>query len=340
MTPLQKPYGIPISDVKLHKEITQLTSTCEKTAVETAAVYTQWHSQNIRCIAIAISHRSHADTLLLKGFAALLRPLYGAQSTTEEQERLLCFIHRVPRCAQALRKAASTVPVQPLASQVAATVASNSYASVESTETAKAMSSQPAGILCSHLDGKGPCVDDQWTGVRDDCPMPGKFGQEGESNGPCEADGSVDGKVGVPKAFAHMLQTKEEPKSPAVAMASEPTTREWTEAEWRGGGWWQDGGWSAADGSWPHDGEEAADDGIWAADGEEAADHGVWAADGDGWWTTAAAWWDPEMEKKRFPPLVPLEWTGTGMVPSKKAATVSNGPETMGVGASAVVAYT
>ena len=222
----------------------------------------------------------------------------------------------------------------------AATVASNSYASVESTETAKAMSSQPAGILCSHLDGKGPCVDDQWTGVRDDCPMPGKFGQEGESNGPCEADGSVDGKVGVPKAFAHMLQTKEEPKSPAVAMASEPTTREWAEAEWRGGGWWQDGGWSAADGSWPHDGEEAADDGIWAADGEEAADHGVWAADGDGWWTTAAAWWDPEMEKKRFPPLVPLEWTGTGMVPSKKAATVSNGPETMGVGASAVVAYT
>ncbi len=212
---------------------------------------------------------------------------------------------------------------------------------VESTETAKAMSSQPAGILFSHLDGKGPCVDDQWTGVQADCPLPGKLGQEGESNGPCEADGSVDAKVGVPKAFAHMLQTKEEPKSPAVAYASEPTTREWTEDEWRGGGWWQDGPWAAAGGSWPHDGEEAADDGTWAADGEEAAadgeeadDHGVWAADGDGWWTTAASW-DSEMEKKRFPPLV--QWTGTGMVLSKKAANVS-GPESMGVGASAVVA--
>ena len=189
---------------------------------------------------------------------------------------------------------------------------------VESTETAKAMSSQPAGILFSHLDGKGPCVDDQWTGVQDDCPMPGKFGQEGESNGPCEADGSVDAKVGVPKAFAHMLQTKEEPKSPAVAYASEPTTREWTEDEWRGGGWWQDGPWAGAGGSWPHDGEEAADDGTWAADGEEAAadgeeadDHGVWAADGDGWWTTAASW-DSENGEEAVPTAGPVDgnWHG------------------------------
>lgn len=121
--------------------------------------------------------------------------------------------------AAASKVAAGALPVQ---SMVAAAVVDNSYAAgavpvpaVEST------ASHPAGILFSQLAGEGP-MEKQWTGVREDNPMPGKFGQE-------EA-----GEPGAPKT---------EPLAAVKEEAQEEGPHQWTEADWR-----EDGSWPAAGG--------------------------------------------------------------------------------------------
>ena len=156
----------------------------------------------------------------------------------------------------------------------------------EATGSKPVMCSPVAGTLFSQLHGEAPVPASanlpepkasQWTGVVDPVPMPGKFG--------------------VPKAFAHMLQTKEEPATTAVASTSEAAATEWTEADWRSGGWWQDGSWDGAaegaGGSWDDAGEEAGDD------------------DGDGWWTSDS-WW----AASRVP--VDRDWLGAFEEGSKR----------------------
>lgn len=205
--------------------------------------------------------------------------------------------------AAASKVAAGALPVPSLESMVAAAVVDNSYAAgavpvpaVEST------ASHPAQILFSQLAGEGP-MEKQWTGVREDNPMPGKFGQE-------EA-----GEPGAPKT---------EPLAAVKEEAQEEGPHQWTEADWRedgsrpaAGGWWTTEE-TAADGSWTADGgwwtaEGTADDSAWDAGGAsyEWWSDGWWAAEGEGAVDTAGDDGEGAVSTADAGPLpVDRDWSG------------------------------